>query len=267
MQEIKINQKISLQKNEFQAERETVIFIHGLAGSSSAWAGYVQRFTRHFNLVLLDLRGHGKSHRYQEFSDYQLSHFSQDMDAVFAELSISNATLVSHSFGCLMAMEYIVTRPDRVKKAVFISPRFDTRNRVFRFALSATAWLTRFAGKLLPGASVPKRLDYRDFPKNTDFNPSRMYSDIANTGLRTYIHCLRHSLRVDYEQKARRVDCPVLLIHGDADRVFPFRHALHAQKQIPHARLIRVPKANHVVVLTHVDLLHREIEKFISASA
>lgn len=267
MQEVKIQQTISLLKNEFQAGRETLIFIHGLAGSSSAWADHVERFTRDFNLILLDLRGHGKSHRYQNFSDYQPSHFSEDMDAVFAELSISNATLVSHSFGCLMAMAYVTTRPDRIKRAVFISPRFNTQSRVFRFALSATDWLTRFAGQFLPGAPVPVRLDYKDFPRNTDFNPKRMYSDIANTGLRTYIHCLRHALRVDYERIAGQVDCPVLLIHGDADRVFPFRHALRALKQIPHARLIRVPHANHVVVLTHVDLLHREIEKFILASA
>ena len=267
MQEIKIHQKISLRKNRFQAGRETVIFIHGLAGSSSAWSDHAEKFSRQFNLILLDLRGHGKSHRYAEFSDYQASHFSEDMDAVFSELSISNATLVSHSFGCLMALEYIVTRPERITKAVFISPRFRTQNRLLGFALSATTVLTRFAGKLLPGASVPSRLDYKDFPRNTDFNPRRMYSDIANTGLRTYIHCIRHALRVDYEQKAGQVSCPVLLIHGDADHVFSFRHALHAQKHMPHARLIRVPKANHVVVLTHVDLLHGEIEKFIAASA
>lgn len=267
MQEIKIQQKISLLKNEFQAERETVIFIHGLAGSSSAWADYTEKFTSHFNVILLDLRGHGKSHRYQTFADYQSSCFSEDLDAVFSELSITNATLVAHSFGCLMAMEYVVTRPHRIKRVVFVSPRFNTRNRVFDFALSGAGWLTRFAGRLLAGASVPARLDYKEFPKNTDFNPRRMYADIANTGLRTYIHCLRHALRVDYEQKAGQVRCPVLLVHGDADRVFPFRHALHAQRQIAHARLIRVPKANHVVVLTHVDLLHREIEKFILASA
>jgi len=267
MQEIKIKQKISLQRNEFQAERETVIFIHGLAGSSSAWADYAERFARHFNLIFLDLRGHGKSHRYQNLSDYELAHFSADLDAVFAELSISSATLVSHSFGCLMAMEYVVTRPNRIKRAVFISPRFNTQSRVFGFALSATAWLTQWAGKFLPGASIPRRLNYKDFPRNTDFNPKRMYGDIANTGLCTYVHCLRHALRVDYEKKAGQVDCPVLLIHGDADRVFPFRHALHAQKQIPHARLIRVPNANHVVVLTHADLLSREIEEFILTSA
>lgn len=267
MQEVLVRQKIALQKNEFKAGRETLIFIHGLAGSSSAWSDHVNGFSSQFNLVLLDLRGHGKSHRYPAFSDYLPSHFSEDIDAVFSDLSISDATLVSHSFGCLVALEYAATRPDRIKKVVFISPRFGAPNRVLLFASWAASVPVKFIGKLLSGSSIPRRLDYKDFPRNTDFNPKRMCGDIANTGLRTYLHCIRHALRVDHERKASLVGCPVLLVHGDADRVFPFAHALHAQKVMPHARLVRVPKANHVVVLTHIDLLHDEIERFVSTSA
>lgn len=267
MQEVLVRQKIALQKNEFKAGRETLIFIHGLAGSSSAWSDHVDGFSGQFNLVLLDLRGHGKSHRYLEFSDYQPSRFSEDIDAVFSELSISNATLVSHSFGCLVALEYVAKRPDRIKKAVFISPRFSAPNRALLLASWAASVPMRFIGTLFSGSPIPRRLDYKNFPRNTDFNPRRMCSDIANTGLRTYLHCIRHALRVNHERKAGLVECPVLLVHGDADRVFPFKHALHAQRVIPHARLVCVPKANHVVVLTHVDLLHAEIENFVAASA
>lgn len=264
MQEILIKNKIALSINEIRRHRETVIFLHGLAGSSSAWKQCVENLGIDFNIVLLDLRGHGKSHRYKKYSDYELSNFSEDMNFIFSELGLQQATLVSHSFGCFIAMEYISAHPNRIKKAIFISQKFNTRSRVLYLFLTGIAWIGPVVDTLFLRPSEPFRLDYKNFPENTDFNPRRLCSDIANTGLRTYIHCLRRILYSNHEEKLAKAKCPVLLIHGDSDRVFPFKNAILAKRKIPHARVVCVPKANHVVLLTHANFLCRQIEKFIS---
>jgi pimeloyl-ACP methyl ester carboxylesterase len=260
--ELLLRERIALQKNEFAPGRDTLVFIHGLAGSSSAWADYVLPFDRDFNLVFPDLRGHGKSRRYRDFSDYRLSLFSKDLEAMFSDLEISEPTLIAHSFGALVAMDYIMRHTRKIRKAVFISARFNPGNRLFFHLASLVDSMLTPVYPLLPPPGF-RRLDYKNFPRQTDFDPQRLHHDIVNTGFPVFVHCSRQILSSDYEKAAAEMDFPVLLIHGDRDRVFSVRQALENRRKLRNTRLEIVPGANHVVVLTHAQWLCEKIRNFV----
>jgi pimeloyl-ACP methyl ester carboxylesterase len=267
MEELLLRNKIALRKNRFKFGRDTLIFIHGLAGSSSAWSDYVQWFAEEFNIILLDLRGHGKSCRYEKFSDYYISSFSEDIDAIFSDLNIQQASLISHSFGCFIAMDYIAKHPEKINKAIFISAGFNTRNRVFYSVLSIINSILGPVFKFMKTQNPGRRLNYKDFPGNTDFNPRRIYHDVMNTGLQTFIYCILHTLRYDGDEKIKNIVCPSLFIHGDKDTVFPLKHAFFNCLDFSNSWLTIAPNANHVVVLTHAEFLSRKICSFVSMDA
>jgi pimeloyl-ACP methyl ester carboxylesterase len=262
MDELLLQNGIALRKNEFAPGRDTLVFLHGLAGSSSAWDDYVGPFTQAFNLVFPDLRGHGKSRRYPDRSDYHLSLFANDLETVLSCLELSEAILVAHSFGCLVAVNHMMRYPGKIKKAILISARVDPGNQLF-FGL--VSLLERVLSPLYPylPQGIPSRLDYKKFPCNTDFNPRRLYHDILNAGVSSFIRCSREALRPNGELASARIACPVLFLHGDRDHIFPVRHARENQQNLPNSRVEIIRNANHVVVLTHADLLCEKIRDFI----
>ena len=55
-----LDNRVYYRHGEIKNERQTLVFIHGLLGSSSAWRPYEARFGTDYNLLFFDLRGHGK---------------------------------------------------------------------------------------------------------------------------------------------------------------------------------------------------------------
>lgn len=90
--------------NTFSAGRPTVVLVHGVSGSSSAWKAYEARFESQYNLLTYDIRGHGKSKKYPRCRDYAIRHFVEDLHVLLEHLGVDTCILVSHSFSVLIAL-------------------------------------------------------------------------------------------------------------------------------------------------------------------
>jgi len=66
--------------NDFETTKQTIIFIHGLSGNSSAWEPYEQEFMDNYNILCIDLRGHGCSRKYSKEKDYAIELFINDIE-------------------------------------------------------------------------------------------------------------------------------------------------------------------------------------------
>ena len=116
--------------NAFVSGRQTLVFVHGVSGSSSAWAPYEARFEHHYNLLTYDLRGHGKSKKYARCGDYAISQFVEDLKALLDYLAIETCVLVSHSFAVLIALEFLNVHQACVQSVVLVSADFDVGRHV-----------------------------------------------------------------------------------------------------------------------------------------
>jgi len=72
-------ERIYYRKNTFKSNLQTIVFIHGLSGSSSAWHPYEKRLEKSVNILSIDLRGHGRSFRPKRLEDHSIDHFSKDV--------------------------------------------------------------------------------------------------------------------------------------------------------------------------------------------
>jgi pimeloyl-ACP methyl ester carboxylesterase len=117
---------------------EWVVFIHGAGGSSVVWYKQIKDFQEEFNLLLIDLRGHGKSKNlskaiYQK--EYTFSDVTQDIIEVLDHLEIPPAHFMGVSLGTIIARQLAEMQPERVKSLVLAGAvtRLNTKSRVLVF--------------------------------------------------------------------------------------------------------------------------------------
>jgi pimeloyl-ACP methyl ester carboxylesterase len=253
--------------NEFRAERQTLVFVHGVSGSSSAWRPYEMYFAGQYNVITFDLRGHGRSKRYPCFQDYAVEQFVEDLLALLDRLAIRACVLVCHSFATLIALEFVRRHRSRVAAAVLISADFDVgrtrRARLLGAALGPIAWLDRMPFHPPGGGHV----DYTRFPQTGDWNLPRMLADIRNTTWRVYLYCTRQIYAVHAGPLLKTIRFPVLLIHGRSDTIFPLDGALHMAREIESAQLVVLEAADHILVLNHPDTINAAIGRFLQSLA
>jgi pimeloyl-ACP methyl ester carboxylesterase len=256
---------IAFRKNEFVIGRPTLVFIHGLSGSSSAWFPFEERFATSYNLLTFDLRGHGKSHKPTMPSEYELRSSADDLYALVTHLSIPKFVLISHSYGTLVALEFLRTHQDLVSATVFLSPTS---------FLKKTLWFypTRTLGRILVDLFsvfpfhpiIRGRVDYTHHKNSGDWNLRRIRSDIRMTTVRIYVYCLTNAYETDYDDRWKELRIPVLIMHGTKDSVIPAANSVALAKEIPGSTLVLLKGANHMIVLNNVPEVAEQIQNFIS---
>ncbi len=266
MKELFLNQyNIFVKHNVFRKNIPTIIFIHGLSGSMSAWAGYSEKFQDKFNLIKIDLRGHGKSYKYMRTSEYEISCFSKDLDNIIHHFKIKDPVFISHSFGSLVLIDYIIRHNVTTGKAVFLSARFNLKNIIMEFISSFFLNMMRPSKISSRSTSNKQHINYSRYPLNTDFDIKRTWADISNTGLYIYLSCIKHISKLDYRKDLFNINIPVLFIHGTHDSIFNIQLIRDIYARISNSKLVEIQGANHVMVFSHLDRLSSEIMDFIES--
>jgi pimeloyl-ACP methyl ester carboxylesterase len=249
--------------NDFSPGRPTLVFVHGVSGSSSAWKAYEARFQHDYNVLTYDMRGHGQSSKYRRCADYEISHLVDDLHALLNHVAVDTCVLVSHSFGTLVALEFLRTGQARVAGAVLISGDYDVGRRssarLLEAALAPVRLLERVPFRPRRGAHV----DYSCYPDSGDWNVRRMLADIGNTTWRVYWYCTKAAYAVHAESLLPEIHVPVLLVHGRQDTIFPLANSTYMADRIPDAALVIIEDADHIVVLNRPLEVGDAIEEFV----
>ena len=106
-----------------QASHGALVLLHGLASNLTRWSEFVAttRLNEHWNVVRVDLRGHGDSLTRHPIG---LDLWCDDLDAILAAEGHAQAVLVGHSLGAQVAMHAAATRPQHVRAIALIDPVF-----------------------------------------------------------------------------------------------------------------------------------------------
>ena len=260
------NRGIAYRTNGFDAGRPTLVFIHGLSGSSSAWLPYEELFGAAYNLLTFDLRGHGLSAKPTRYEDYDLAESAEDLFELLKHLGVGTFTLISHSFGTLVALEFLLAHPENVARTVFLSPAAGLR-RTGLFSLTKAATVALAAAfRLFPFHPVIRgRVDYAPFKHTGDWNLRRIGHDLRITTLRVYLYCLAHAYSKGYDRLWGGVAMATLIVHGEEDSIIPVENARRLAEEIPGSELVILAHANHVIVLNNVPEVTEQLRAFAPA--
>ena len=112
-----------------------VVFIHGAGGSSTVWFKQLKTFRRNFNVLLLDLRGHGKSRnviKEWKTNKYTFKDISEDVIEVMDSINLSSAHFVGISLGTIIIRNIAELYPERVESMILGGAiiRFNIRSKI-----------------------------------------------------------------------------------------------------------------------------------------
>ena len=250
--------------NDFQSGKPTLVFVHGLSGSSSAWVEYEKKFNGKYNILSLDLRGHGKSIKFKNYRDYEIKKFAEDINELIVHLNLDKFTLISHSFGTLIALEFLAQHQNLVVSSVFLSPSFCPKKQK---AANIIRPVIKFFAKLFDVFSASGKtgghVDYSKYKNSGDWNIRRMFADIRNTSWRISLYCLGQSYDFDRESFLSKINMPVLLMHGKNDTIFPAENSVVMSEKIKNSRLILLDDTDHIIVLNNFPEVSEAIENFV----
>ncbi len=146
-------------------DKDWVVFVHGAGGSSTIWYRQIKAYKEHFNVLFMDLRGHGNSkHALQEHykEKYTFKLVSSDVIQVLDHLNIQQAHFIGVSLGSIIIRTIEDMVPDRVITSVLCGAimRMNVRSRFLVWAghtfkrMIPFIWLYKlFAWVILPRAN------------------------------------------------------------------------------------------------------------------
>ena len=141
-----------------------VTFVHGAGGSSSIWFKQIREFSKHFNVIMIDLRGHGKSKRsfLNAFKKkYTFTSLAQDIVDVLDKEKIKSSHFVGISLGTILIRQIAETYPKRIKSMVMAGAimKLNVRSQILmRFgnlfkSIVPYLWIYRFFAYII----MPKK--------------------------------------------------------------------------------------------------------------
>jgi pimeloyl-ACP methyl ester carboxylesterase len=237
----------------------TVLFVPAWAiVHSRAWKMQVAYFARHFRVVVFDPRGNGRSERPADPAAYSEAEYAADTAAVMDASGTEQAVVVSLSMGAQRALLFADAQPERVLGMAFIAPSL----RLAPGHAERDHYGGRFGEQLDTDAGWAKlnmhywRRDYRAFIEFffenvfTEPHSTKQIEDAVGWGLESDAETLiATALGAGLEEPATRaitarLRCPVLVIHGEDDRIRPVAVG-EALAAATGGDFIRMPAVGH----------------------
>ena len=236
---------------------QTVVLIHGIGDSSTTWTPVMRGLARRYRVLAPDLMGHGSSDKPR--GDYSVGAYANGIRDLISVLGIERVTLVGHSLGGAVAMQFAYQFPERTERLVLVGTGGVGREVTpllraaslpgAELALAALRWPTvrQQIGLLVKGLQLLGTglgLDAPDLLRVVDSLP-----DAASRS--AFIRTLRAV--VDYRgQVGTLLDrcylaqgMPTMLMWGERDQVLPSVHAGIAHVSMPGSRLELFENAGH----------------------
>jgi pimeloyl-ACP methyl ester carboxylesterase len=256
----------------------TVVLIHGMAGSLNTWDPVFATLSRCCDVVAVDLPGHGASSRMR--GDYSLGSLASAVRDVLDSLDVDAATIVGHSLGGGIAMQFLYQFPERGERLVLVSSGGLGRE--------VTPLLRALS---LPGANVVLAQLTRLQRNRRVGAVGRLLEPVAGRAWNDLPYMLRQmALLADRESRAsflatidavislsgQRVSAtdrlhlagnlPTLIVWGERDRFIPVAHGRTAADLIEGCRLDVVPGAGHYPHEDEPDRFARTLTDFIATT-
>ncbi|MGK2955235.1 MAG: alpha/beta fold hydrolase [Solirubrobacterales bacterium] len=257
-------------------EGPPLVLIHGITSSSRTWKSVMPRLAEKYTVIAPDLLGHGRSAKPQ--GDYSLGAYASGMRDLLVALEIPKATIVGHSLGGGIALQYAYQFPDRVGRLVLVDTGGIDKevNPVLRAATLPGAEFVlpfMFAAPLHEaGLKLRSALATIGLRPSADVQGvSEGFSSLTEADARrAFLNTVRSVIDPAGQKVSAKdrlylaADIPSLIIWGDRDRIIPMTHGQIAHELMPHSQLEIFPGAGHFPFNDDPDRFIRVLNDFIA---
>ena len=256
----------------------SVVLIHGMAGSLTTWDPVFAELARSCDVIAIDLPGHGTSSRLR--GDYSLGSLAASVRDVLDALDVKTATIVGHSLGGGIAMQFMYQFPERCERLVLVSSGGLGRE--------VTALLRALA---VPGAGLALAGAARLQHQRQVAAAGRLVRPLARRVWNDLPYMVRQMATLDdpetrsaflatikavIEVGGQGINAtdrlhlatglPMLIVWGEDDRIIPSSHGSAAAALVPDCRFELVPGAGHYPHEDDPGLFARVLADFVATT-
>ncbi|MDR7255516.1 pimeloyl-ACP methyl ester carboxylesterase [Nocardioides sp. BE266] len=255
-----------------------ILLLHGLACDHTTWNPILESLARTHTVIAPDLLGHGASDKPR--ADYSVGGYANGMRDLLTLLEIDTATVVGHSFGGGVAMQFAYQYPERTERLILVgsgglgpevtpairaitTPGFQQLMGVL--SLPGLRHVTTATMRVLAASGVSQ---LRDLDEVAD-----IYDSFKDPDTRAAI---RHVVRAVVDWRGQIVTMadraylteamPMCVVWGADDLVIPVDHASNASALAPSARVEIIPNAGHFPHKDHPERFVKVVRDFIRSS-
>jgi pimeloyl-ACP methyl ester carboxylesterase len=255
-----------------------VVLIHGMVNSSRHWEQVALQLADRYTVIAPDLIGHGDSAAVR--GDYSIGAHATSIRDMLAVIGIERATIVGHSLGGGVAMQFFYQFPQRTERLVLVSSG-GLGHEVSPLLRSAalpgmSALIGVVAHRRILDAlwELGKRLRASGHGKGVYVQAIvRALRPLEQPGARAaFLHTLRsvidvHGQRVSARDRLYLLgSMPTLVVWGERDHTIPLEHGRAMHEAVPHSHFETLPRAAHFPHLEDPDGLARVLRDFIDAT-
>ncbi|MPZ72400.1 MAG: alpha/beta fold hydrolase [Nitriliruptorales bacterium] len=238
-------------------EGPPLLLVHGITSSAATWKDVIPTLARDHTVIAPDLLGHGQSAK--PLGDYSLGAYASGIRDLLGMLGVESATVVGHSLGGGVAMQFAYLFPDRCNRLVLVASGGLGRevNMLLRAAALPGA---EFVLPLIcaapirdAGNAVGRVMEKVRVRPTTDIR--EMWRGFTSLGSTEARRAFLHTLRTIVDVGGQRVSAtdrlylaqhlPTMIVWGAKDPVIPATHGVAAAAAIPGSRFELFEKSGH----------------------
>jgi pimeloyl-ACP methyl ester carboxylesterase len=261
-----------------EGEGPVVVLIHGITGRSDQWEPAIDHLAADHTVLAPDLLGHGESAKPR--GDYSLGAYASGVRDVMVALGHDRATIVGHSLGGGIALQFAYQFPERIERLVLVDSGGlgrEVHPLLRASTLPGSEWVMPWlmhARVLGAGEAIGRMLGVLKLQAGTDLaEVARGFASLNDAEARdAFIATMRAVLdpggqRVSaLDRLYLTEDLPSLLIWGANDPIIPVEHGRAAHDLMPGSRLELVDGVGHFPQLEQPYEFSRLLAGFIAAT-
>jgi pimeloyl-[acyl-carrier protein] methyl ester esterase len=252
---------------ESSGKGKLLLFIHGWSFNSRIWKGQIDHLKDQFQVLVVDLRGHGASEMGKE--NLSVQQFASDLDQIIKRLELENVNIVGWSMGGFVAIRLFFLCPERLSSLILVSttPSLIQRDG-FPHALPL-AVVKRLKGQV---KKYPLKAlqDFRNMILSGEEEALENINEIRevlNQGLdvsqKTAEDSLSSLMEEDLREQSYKISLPSLIIHGDKDQICLPEAAFYLKERLKISRLLLLKGCGHASFLTYSLKFHEGLIQFL----
>jgi len=255
-----------------------ILLLHGLGCDHTTWEPILAELAQSYTVIAPDLLGHGRSDKPR--ADYSVGGYANGMRDLITVLGIDKVTVVGHSFGGGVAMQFAYQFPERTQRVILVAsgglgPEVTVAIRAITtpgfhqlmglVTLPGIRHAATGAMRLLSRSRLPHTRDLGEMAAIVEtFRDPRARAAISHV-VRAVVDW-RGQIVTMSDRAYLTAAMPMLLVWGDEDTVIPSVHLDNAADLAPGVRAAVIEDAGHFPHKDHPELFTEMVDDFMSST-
>jgi pimeloyl-ACP methyl ester carboxylesterase len=252
---------------EVHGEGEPLLLIMGLSLTSKSWFRTLPVLSEQYKVIVFDNRGVGLSGKPN--TPYSIELMAEDARAVLDAAGVDSAHVYGISMGGMIAQRFAVNYPDRVRSLILGCTTSGGEKHVQPGAEVSMLMLSRGSSTATPEemawATAPILYSQSFIENHKELVAEDVQRRIEIPVLPyAYILQLQACIAHDTYNEIDQIKVPVLVIHGDEDKLVPYENGVTLAEKIPNAEFLTINGAGHIYLTEAIDLVNKRVLEFLN---